>query len=94
MCLYVAVAKVKKSEEILTLKILSRLFFAYASLQPSVIENMTEFKRSLPLFPLVKPHINFMAAKLWRTPMDEEMQMISTDVVSGDFMMNKIIKDH
>ncbi|XP_025917714.1 insulin-degrading enzyme isoform X3 [Apteryx rowi] len=32
--------------------------------QPSVIENMTEFKRSLPLFPLVKPHINFMAAKL------------------------------
>lgn len=54
---------------------------------------MTEFKRSLPLFPLVKPHINFMAAKLWRTPMDEEMQMISTDVVSGDFMMNKIIKD-
>lgn len=68
-------------------------FLAYASLQPSVIENMTEFKRSLPLFPLVKPHINFMAAKLWRTPMDEEMQMISTDVVSGDFMMNKIIKD-
>ncbi|KAF4791367.1 Insulin-degrading enzyme [Turdus rufiventris] len=32
--------------------------------KPSVIENMTEFKRSLPLFPLVKPHINFMAAKL------------------------------
>uniref|UniRef100_A0A8C5MX61 Insulin-degrading enzyme n=1 Tax=Leptobrachium leishanense TaxID=445787 RepID=A0A8C5MX61_9ANUR len=32
--------------------------------QPTVIENMTEFKRSLPLFPLVKPHINFMAAKL------------------------------
>ncbi|KAM4669164.1 insulin-degrading enzyme isoform 1-T12 [Amazona ochrocephala] len=32
--------------------------------QPSVVENMTEFKRSLPLFPLVKPHINFMAAKL------------------------------
>lgn len=64
MCLYVAVAKVKKSEEILTLKILSRLCLAYASFQPSVIENMTEFKRSLPLFPLVKPHINFMAAKL------------------------------
>ncbi|KAH0623624.1 hypothetical protein JD844_006573 [Phrynosoma platyrhinos] len=32
--------------------------------QPDVIQNMTEFKRSLPLFPLVKPHINFMAAKL------------------------------
>jgi insulysin len=32
--------------------------------QPEVIENMTEFKRGLPLFPLVKPHINFMAAKL------------------------------
>ena len=33
--------------------------------QPTLVENMTEFKRSLPLFPLVKPHINFMAAKLW-----------------------------
>lgn len=32
--------------------------------QPEVIHNMTEFKRGLPLFPLVKPHINFMAAKL------------------------------
>uniref|UniRef100_A0A8P4GJV8 Insulin-degrading enzyme n=1 Tax=Dicentrarchus labrax TaxID=13489 RepID=A0A8P4GJV8_DICLA len=31
---------------------------------PQVIIDMTEFKRSLPLFPLVKPHINFMAAKL------------------------------
>jgi hypothetical protein len=36
----------------------------FFSLQPEVIENMTEFKRGLPLFPLVKPHINFMAAKL------------------------------
>lgn len=33
--------------------------------QPSVVEDMTDFKRSLPLFPLTKPHINFMAAKLW-----------------------------
>uniref|UniRef100_A0A8C2MPK7 Insulin-degrading enzyme n=1 Tax=Cricetulus griseus TaxID=10029 RepID=A0A8C2MPK7_CRIGR len=32
--------------------------------QPEVVHNMTEFKRGLPLFPLVKPHINFMAAKL------------------------------
>uniref|UniRef100_A0A8C5V742 Insulin-degrading enzyme n=1 Tax=Microcebus murinus TaxID=30608 RepID=A0A8C5V742_MICMU len=32
--------------------------------QPEVVQNMTEFKRGLPLFPLVKPHINFMAAKL------------------------------
>ncbi|XP_068182629.1 insulin-degrading enzyme isoform X2 [Antennarius striatus] len=32
--------------------------------QPTLIRDMTEFKRSLPLFPLVKPHINFMAAKL------------------------------
>uniref|UniRef100_A0A3B5LE54 Insulin-degrading enzyme n=1 Tax=Xiphophorus couchianus TaxID=32473 RepID=A0A3B5LE54_9TELE len=32
--------------------------------QPALIQDMTEFKRSLPLFPLVKPHINFMAAKL------------------------------
>ncbi|XP_056616513.1 insulin-degrading enzyme isoform X2 [Triplophysa dalaica] len=32
--------------------------------QPSVVEDMTDFKRSLPLFPLTKPHINFMAAKL------------------------------
>ncbi|XP_069812626.1 insulin-degrading enzyme isoform X2 [Dendropsophus ebraccatus] len=32
--------------------------------QPDVIRNITEFKRSLPLFPLVKPHVNFMAAKL------------------------------
>uniref|UniRef100_UPI00398E990D insulin-degrading enzyme isoform X2 n=1 Tax=Pristiophorus japonicus TaxID=55135 RepID=UPI00398E990D len=32
--------------------------------QPSIIEDMTVFKRSLPLFPLAKPHINFMAAKL------------------------------
>ncbi|XP_014877260.1 insulin-degrading enzyme isoform X2 [Poecilia latipinna] len=32
--------------------------------QPTLIQDMTEFKRSLPLFPLVKPHINFMAAKL------------------------------
>ena len=38
-----------------------KLFFF---LQPEVIQNMTEFKRGLPLFPLVKPHINFMAAKL------------------------------
>lgn len=36
----------------------------FFSLQPEVIQNMTEFKRGLPLFPLVKPHINFMAAKL------------------------------
>ncbi|XP_061645273.1 insulin-degrading enzyme isoform X3 [Phyllopteryx taeniolatus] len=32
--------------------------------QPSLVRDMTEFKRSLPLFPLVRPHINFMAAKL------------------------------
>uniref|UniRef100_A0A674NT32 Insulin-degrading enzyme n=1 Tax=Takifugu rubripes TaxID=31033 RepID=A0A674NT32_TAKRU len=32
--------------------------------QPSLVQDMTEFKRSLPLFPLVRPHINFMAAKL------------------------------
>ncbi|MGH0158734.1 UNVERIFIED_CONTAM: hypothetical protein FKN15_052350 [Acipenser sinensis] len=32
--------------------------------RPIVVQNMTEFKRSLPLFPLAKPHINFMAAKL------------------------------
>ncbi|XP_072413834.1 insulin-degrading enzyme isoform X1 [Chiloscyllium punctatum] len=32
--------------------------------QPTIIEDMTVFKRSLPLFPLAKPHINFMAAKL------------------------------
>uniref|UniRef100_A0A8C4F7H0 Insulin-degrading enzyme n=1 Tax=Dicentrarchus labrax TaxID=13489 RepID=A0A8C4F7H0_DICLA len=32
--------------------------------QPTLVQDMTEFKRSLPLFPLVKPHINFMAAKL------------------------------
>ncbi|XP_064174162.1 insulin-degrading enzyme isoform X1 [Anguilla rostrata] len=32
--------------------------------QPTVVQDMTEFKRSLPLFPLAKPHINFMAAKL------------------------------
>ncbi|XP_073452147.1 insulin-degrading enzyme isoform X1 [Aquarana catesbeiana] len=32
--------------------------------QPEIISNMPEFKRSLPLFPLVKPHVNFMAAKL------------------------------
>uniref|UniRef100_A0A8C7Z5M7 Insulin-degrading enzyme n=1 Tax=Oryzias sinensis TaxID=183150 RepID=A0A8C7Z5M7_9TELE len=32
--------------------------------QPTLIQDMTEFKRSLPLFPLAKPHINFMAAKL------------------------------
>ncbi|XP_059803576.1 insulin-degrading enzyme isoform X1 [Hypanus sabinus] len=32
--------------------------------QPSIIEDMTTFKRNLPLFPLAKPHINFMAAKL------------------------------
>ncbi|XP_068597613.1 insulin-degrading enzyme [Brachionichthys hirsutus] len=31
---------------------------------PTLIQDMTEFKRSLPLFPLVKPHINCMAAKL------------------------------
>lgn len=34
-------------------------------IQPVVVQDMTEFKRSLPLFPLAKPHINFMAAKLW-----------------------------
>lgn len=38
--------------------------FVVFFLQPEVIQNMTEFKRGLPLFPLVKPHINFMAAKL------------------------------
>ncbi|XP_005991607.1 insulin-degrading enzyme isoform X2 [Latimeria chalumnae] len=32
--------------------------------QPEVIENMTEFKHRLPLFPLAKPHINYIAAKL------------------------------
>uniref|UniRef100_A0A8C5F1R5 Insulin degrading enzyme n=1 Tax=Gopherus evgoodei TaxID=1825980 RepID=A0A8C5F1R5_9SAUR len=32
--------------------------------QPDVIQNMTEFKLSLPLFPLVKPHVNVMASKL------------------------------
>lgn len=37
---------------------------SYVYIQPEVISNMPEFKRSLPLFPLVKPHVNFMAAKL------------------------------
>ncbi|XP_051778792.1 insulin-degrading enzyme isoform X2 [Erpetoichthys calabaricus] len=32
--------------------------------QPTLVQDMTDFKRSLPLFPLAKPHINFMAAKL------------------------------
>ncbi|XP_078079642.1 insulin-degrading enzyme isoform X1 [Mustelus asterias] len=32
--------------------------------QPTIIEDVTVFKRSLPLFPLAKPQINFMAAKL------------------------------
>uniref|UniRef100_A0A673X2A1 Insulin-degrading enzyme n=1 Tax=Salmo trutta TaxID=8032 RepID=A0A673X2A1_SALTR len=32
--------------------------------QPTLVQDMTEFKRSLPLFPLAKPHINYMAAKL------------------------------
>lgn len=32
--------------------------------QPSIIEDMTMFKRSLPLFPLAKPHFSCMAAKL------------------------------
>ncbi|MFT7806061.1 insulin-degrading enzyme isoform X2 [Arapaima gigas] len=32
--------------------------------QPVLVQDMTEFKRSLPLFPLAKPHVNFMAAKL------------------------------
>ncbi|KAG7269730.1 hypothetical protein CRUP_037614 [Coryphaenoides rupestris] len=32
--------------------------------QPTVVQDMTEFKRNLPLFPLAKPHVNFMAAKL------------------------------
>ncbi|XP_075072253.1 insulin-degrading enzyme isoform X1 [Mixophyes fleayi] len=32
--------------------------------QPDVITDMTEFKRRLPLFPLPKPHVNLMAAKL------------------------------
>lgn len=43
---------------------LNTLRDTFFSLQPEVIQNMTEFKRGLPLFPLVKPHINFMAAKL------------------------------
>ena len=38
--------------------------FPVCSPQPTVVQDMTEFKRSLPLFPLAKPHINFMAAKL------------------------------
>ncbi|XP_061601535.1 insulin-degrading enzyme isoform X2 [Cololabis saira] len=32
--------------------------------QPSLVQDMTDFKRNLPLFPLAKPHVNFMAAKL------------------------------
>lgn len=48
-----------------------------AYLQPNVVQNMTEFKRSLPLFPLVKPHINFMAAKLWRISSGKELQVES-----------------
>uniref|UniRef100_A0A8C9VPF6 Insulin-degrading enzyme n=1 Tax=Scleropages formosus TaxID=113540 RepID=A0A8C9VPF6_SCLFO len=32
--------------------------------QPVLVQDMTEFKRSLPLFPLAKPHVNLMAAKL------------------------------
>ncbi|CAL8256778.1 unnamed protein product [Lota lota] len=31
---------------------------------PTVVQDMTDFKRNLPLFPLAKPHVNFMAAKL------------------------------
>lgn len=49
--------------------------FVVFFLQPEVIQNMTEFKRGLPLFPLVKPHINFMAAKLWRFPMSGKVQV-------------------
>lgn len=36
---------------------------APALAQPEVIQNMTSFKHGFPLFPLVKPHTNFMAAK-------------------------------
>uniref|UniRef100_A0A668VJ59 Insulin-degrading enzyme n=1 Tax=Oreochromis aureus TaxID=47969 RepID=A0A668VJ59_OREAU len=32
--------------------------------QPTVIQDITEFKRSLPLFPLVQSHVNLRAAKL------------------------------
>uniref|UniRef100_A0A8C4Z924 Insulin-degrading enzyme n=1 Tax=Gadus morhua TaxID=8049 RepID=A0A8C4Z924_GADMO len=31
---------------------------------PTVVQDMTDFKRNLPLFPLARPHVNFMAAKL------------------------------
>lgn len=54
-------------------------------LQPDVIQNMTEFKRSLPLFPLVKPHINFMAAKLWRIWLGEELEVDQSCVTSVGF---------
>ena len=43
---------------------LTRSLCVFVSLQPTLVQDMTEFKRSLPLFPLAKPHINFMAAKL------------------------------
>ncbi|CAI5653421.1 unnamed protein product [Oreochromis niloticus] len=32
--------------------------------QPTVIQDITKFKRSLPLFPLIQSHVNLMAAKL------------------------------
>lgn len=46
--------------------------------QPSLVEDMTDFKRSLPLFPLTKPHINFMAAKLWPAPWDRRRRQTSS----------------
>ncbi|KAG7999924.1 Insulin-degrading enzyme [Nibea albiflora] len=57
-------SKTRHQREDVGAALTSRLFFLFCLSQPTLVNDMTEFKRSLPLFPLVKPHINFMAAKL------------------------------
>lgn len=44
------------------------LIWSFSFLQPTVIQDITKFKRSLPLFPLIQSHVNLMAAKLWAKP--------------------------
>lgn len=45
----------------------------FCFLQPTLVQDMTGFKRSLPLFPPTKPHINFMAVKLWSIPRRDDL---------------------
>lgn len=94
MCLYVAVAKVR-SEEFLTfvIKDAEQAFFCICFFAAKCDRKYDRIQAQSATLPTGETTYQFHGCKTVKNP-NEEMQMMSTDMVLGDFMMNKMIKDH